>query len=57
MSKPARSRAELTLTFVAVKGDITGTMTYDRDLFEATTIAGMLANFEAAVASAPDVDE
>ncbi|MEO7271016.1 MAG: amino acid adenylation domain-containing protein [Vicinamibacterales bacterium] len=54
---PIVARRELTLTFVAVKGDITGTMTYDRDLFEAGTIAGMMANFEAALASAGNLVE
>jgi len=39
------------LTTVVAEGDITGTMTYDDDLFDAATIERLVGEFQAALAS------
>jgi amino acid adenylation domain-containing protein len=45
------SRRELTLEVNVTQGEIQGALTYDRDLFEADTIARILADLEAAIAA------
>jgi non-ribosomal peptide synthetase component F len=45
------SRREITLQVVADGVDLRGTMTYDRDLFAEETIEGIVAKFQAALAS------
>ena len=44
------SRRELTLS-IAANGDITGTVTYDRDLFEPETIQRIVGDFESELGS------
>jgi hypothetical protein len=46
------ARRELTLTVAAGDGDLSGTAIYDRDLFDAGTIQGIVRDFEAVLASA-----
>ena len=48
------ARRDLMLTIVAADGDIAGTMTYDRDLFDAATIERIVGDFQTALASARD---
>jgi non-ribosomal peptide synthetase component F len=53
---PARvtSRRDLTLTAAVANGDIVGTITYDRDLFDIATIERISEDWESAMASAQD---
>jgi non-ribosomal peptide synthetase component F len=48
------SRRELTLSIAVTNGEIAGTMTYDRDLFNHDTVERIRRDFEAAVASVRD---
>jgi hypothetical protein len=46
------SRRELTLSVTISDDQISGTMTYDRDLFHVETILRIVGDFEAGLASA-----